>query len=98
MLATEWNRVVAAIGESVKSMRGMLGWSQQQLADRAVTSQGTISRIESGNHADLPLHSVVIIIRTLASAATNMGLAVTPATRALITFVQTVDPYYSVVT
>lgn len=79
-------------------MRLLVGWSQQQLADQAVTSQGTISRIESGQHADLPLHSVVIIIRTLASAATTMGITVTPATRALITFVQTVDPSYSVVT
>ena len=98
MLATEWNKIVVAIAESVKNVRFLLGWSQQQLADRAVTSQGTISRIESGNHADLPFHTVVIVIRTLASAATSMELVVTPATRALITFVQSVDASYSVVT
>src|SRR4030095_14699707 len=56
MLTAEWQRIVEVIGTTVHELRGLLGWSQQELADRAVTSQGTVSRLEAGTGPGGPLH------------------------------------------
>jgi transcriptional regulator with XRE-family HTH domain len=37
-------------GEGVKWLRKAYGWSQTALAERAATTQATISRIELGSH------------------------------------------------
>lgn len=97
MLADEWSRIIVAVGVTVRDLRTLLGWSQQELADRAVTSQGTISRLESGQHADTPFHSVVVVMRTLGAGATALDLTVSPTTRALLTFAQSINPTFEVV-
>ena len=97
MLQSEWQKIVVAIGDSVKECRVLLGWSQAKLAEKAVTSQGTVSRIESGNHGDAPLHSIVVTFRALGTALHNMGLTVSPATQHLLDFAREIDPSYTVV-
>jgi transcriptional regulator with XRE-family HTH domain len=97
VLRAEWQKIVIAVGDSVKEARTLLGWSQAQLADRAVTSQGTISRIESGNHDNVPFHSIVIVFRTLAVGLENMSLTVSPTARSLMSFVQDLNPEFTVV-
>src|SRR4029450_9723236 len=69
MLSAEWQRIVEVIGTTVHELRGLLGWSQQELADRAVTSQGTVSRLEAATVPGVPLHSVVVVLRALAAGA-----------------------------
>jgi transcriptional regulator with XRE-family HTH domain len=97
MLAAEWRTVCGALGAAVRDLRTLLGWSQAELAARAVTSQGTISRLERGGVPGVPLHSVVVVVRALAAGAGEGGLPMTPAARALITFCQLLTPGVTVV-
>ena len=96
MLTAEWQRIVGVIGTTVHELRHLLGWSQQELANRAVTSQGTVSRLESGQVPDVPLRSVVVVLRALAAGADELDLGVSRPVRALLTFAQTVDPTFLV--
>ena len=88
MIAAEWVQVVTMLGTNVRDLRTLLGWSQQELADRAVISQGSISRLESGNHGDIPFHSVVVVLRTLGAAANGLNLPLSLAMRSLLTFTE----------
>jgi transcriptional regulator with XRE-family HTH domain len=97
MLAEDWSRIVVALGVTIRDLRTLLGWSQQELADRAVTSQGTVSRLESGRYGDTPFHSVVVVLRTLGAGAMAMDLTVSPTTRALLQFMQSLSPAIEVV-
>src|SRR4029450_2521677 len=96
MLSAEWQRIVGVIGATVRELRLLLGWSQTELADRAVTSQGTVSRLESGRVPDVPLHSVVVVLRVLAAGADELDLELSPPVRTLLTFAQTVNPTFLV--
>jgi transcriptional regulator with XRE-family HTH domain len=88
VLAEEWKRIVLNLASTVKQLRILLGWSQQKLADRSVTSQGLISRMESGQAADIPFHSVVVVIRTLAMGLAAIEVPLSPSAMALIEFCQ----------
>jgi transcriptional regulator with XRE-family HTH domain len=90
MIAAEWEQIVVALGVNIRELRALIGWSQQQLADRAITSQGTISRLESGKYGDMPFHSVVVVLRTLGTAVTELDLTVSPLLRSLLTFVESI--------
>ena len=94
MLRSEWAEVIAAISKATRDTRTMLGWSQQRLADKAVTSQGTISRLESGHVLDLPFRSIVIVLRTLAAGMRAAELPLSPTARALDMFLQAVNPSF----
>src|SRR4029450_11833144 len=72
------------------------GRRRQHVADRAVTSQGTVSRLESGTVPEVPLHSVVVVLRALAAGADELALGLAPQGQALLTFAQTVDPTFLV--
>lgn len=65
----EWLRHIAMLGHVVQELRQMLGLSQQTLADRAGISQGAISRLESGEHPEVPLISVARVAQALSQLA-----------------------------
>jgi predicted transcriptional regulator len=48
----------------VKAARALLGWSQQELADRAVVSKGTIASLELGK-ADTRMSTLTAIQKAL---------------------------------
>lgn len=52
----------------LKGARTALGWTQQQLADRAGVTQQTVSRLERGKTDRVMYSSVVRIVRTLRKA------------------------------
>jgi transcriptional regulator with XRE-family HTH domain len=91
MLARDWNRMIEALGLSVRATRQTLGWSQADLAEKAVTSQGTVSRLESGKYPDLPFHSVAVIVRALALGATDLHMPLSTPVQSLVTFTQSYD-------
>lgn len=78
MLAPGWQQIVSTLGTTVRDVRTLLGWSQDQLADLAVVSQGTVSRLERGTCAAIPFHSVVVILRTLAAGAAALDVPLSP--------------------
>jgi len=86
-----------AVGRGVRSLRQQLGWSQEYLATRAVVSQGTVSRVESGNVHDMPFKSVMLICRTLAAGARGLDVPVSAVTQALLEFCTLAAPGFSVV-
>jgi transcriptional regulator with XRE-family HTH domain len=53
------------VGERVRALRKSKNWSQEQLAEKAKVSQGTLSRIENG--------SVDMRLDTLSSVAAALG-------------------------
>jgi predicted transcriptional regulator len=86
MKAAEWRGVVATLGASVRELRRLIGWSQQHVADRALVSQGCVSRMEAGRCDQLPFRSVVAVLRTLGTAAIQLDLTPTPLTQQLLVF------------
>jgi transcriptional regulator with XRE-family HTH domain len=98
MTVSEWKHIIQELGITIRRLRSLVGWSQQKLADRAVMSQGAISRLESGHCLVIPLHSVITVMRTLAPALKEMGIEVSPGAQAMISFsqlpleAQNVDP------
>lgn len=86
MLAADWQDVVTTLGTTVRDLRTLLQWSQQDLADYAVVSQGLISRLEHAKCAAIPLHSVVVVLRTLATGAAQLNVTLSPAVTHLLTF------------
>ena len=97
MLTDEWQQIVVALGTTIREVRTLLGWTQQHLADQAVVSQGTISRLERGGCAAVPFHSVIVVLRTLAAGATAMHVPVSPAAAQLLAFA-TVDGSFRAIT
>jgi transcriptional regulator with XRE-family HTH domain len=89
----EWEGFIKALAETVKELRFMLGLSQNDLANRAMTSQGTISRIESGNHPDLPFITVMKVLLTLSSDTRLILDALSPHTSALLIFAGMFRPF-----
>jgi transcriptional regulator with XRE-family HTH domain len=94
VLAGEWKGIVAALGLSVRHLRHLLGWSQAELAQRAVSSQGAVSRLESGAYPDLSFHSVVVTLRALEQGAHAAAIPIVPPTRGLLDFAAGLDPHY----
>jgi len=95
MLAGEWRVIIRTLAVSVRELRLALGWSQNDLATRAVVSQGAISRLEAGDKLNLPLHTVVVVMQQLAHAAQSLDIPLTPSTQALVAFLA---PYTGTVT
>jgi transcriptional regulator with XRE-family HTH domain len=91
VVANEWQEIVDALGTTVRDLRMLLGWSQQQLADRAIVSQGTISRMEAGQCAAVPFHSVVVVLRTLAAGAATLNLPLSPTATQMLAFAPTLN-------
>lgn len=83
-LTPDWPALVAALGRQVHAARTLLGWSQDELAARAGTSQGLVSRMERGGCAALPLVSVLKLLQALADAVPHLEGATAPITRALL--------------
>src|SRR5262245_29772675 len=52
---TDEKFLILRFAAEVRAARALLGWSQVELADHSRTSQGCVSRIESGKHVDLHL-------------------------------------------
>lgn len=70
----------------VRNARMLLGLSQDQLARRAATSQGTISRMEAGHHLDLPIVSIARVVGVLAAALPGISDALPRSHTALFAF------------
>jgi predicted transcriptional regulator len=51
----------------IRAARALLGWSQQELADRAIVSMNAVARIERGQ-VDARVSTIVAIERTLNKA------------------------------
>jgi transcriptional regulator with XRE-family HTH domain len=64
-----------AFGASLRSARTKLGWTQQQLADRAGLARQTVIRIEAGNS-----RAEIGVVMRLARAV-GLDLALIPADR-----------------
>jgi transcriptional regulator with XRE-family HTH domain len=84
--AAEWHELVAMLGMTVRKVRKLLGWSQEELAKQAIVSQGTISRLERGMCDSVPFHSVVVVFRTLAAGAAARQLPLSPTATQLLAF------------
>ena len=98
MQTTEWQEIVDALGTTVRDVRLLLGWSQQALADAAVVSQGTISRLERGECAAVPFHSVVVVLRTLAGGAAAMHMPLSSTMEQLLAFAPSLNGTFAAVT
>lgn len=88
----EWDGFIKALAETVKELRMMLGLSQQDLANRAMTSQGTVSRVESGLHPDVPFLTVMKLLLTLSSDTRLLPEALRPQTKDLLAFIDVLRP------
>jgi len=88
--AQQWAAFIAALARDVRATRKVLGWSQMKLADVALLSQGTISRLESGDCLNAPFRTVFQALTTLAAACGPLEVAVPPRIRGLIA--DTSDP------
>jgi transcriptional regulator with XRE-family HTH domain len=97
VFAEEWTQVVGALATTVRDVRRMLGWSQQQLADQAVVSQGAISRMETGRCGAVPLHTVVVVLRTLAAGAATLQVPLSPTAAQLLAFAPSLDGGFSAI-
>jgi transcriptional regulator with XRE-family HTH domain len=86
MLASEWQQIVTTLGTTVREVRKLLHWTQQELAAHAVVSQGAISRLETGHCAAIPFHSVVVVLRTLATGAERLQIPLSPTAAQLLAF------------
>ncbi len=51
----------------IRAARALLGWSQQELADRAIVSVNALARLESGR-VDSRLSTLAAVQKTLAKA------------------------------
>jgi predicted transcriptional regulator len=51
----------------IRAARALLGWSQQQLADRAIVSLNALARMEKGN-VDSRVSTVVAVQKALTKA------------------------------
>lgn len=78
------DRLPHAIAAKVYAMRTLLGLSQQQLADKALVSQGAISRMESGECGAMPLRTIAAVFLALAVELMPLGDACTDEVRTLI--------------
>jgi transcriptional regulator with XRE-family HTH domain len=83
-MTPDWAALVATLGRQVRTARKLLGLSQQDLAAAAGTSQGLVSRMESGRCAGVPLLSVLKVLHTLAAAVPQLEGAVAPTALALV--------------
>lgn len=55
----------------IRAARALLGWSQQQLADKAIVSLNVITRIERGE-VDPRLSTLTAIYKTLTKAGIEL--------------------------
>lgn len=97
MLAEDWHQIVATLGTTVRDVRRMLGWSQQQLADQAIVSQGAISRMEAGHCGAVPFHTVVVVLRTLAAGAATLHVPLSPTARQLLAFAPSLNGAFAAI-
>lgn len=91
MIAAEWRVTMQRLSRSLAELRKALGWSQQTLADRAVVSQGAISRLESGTVVNVPLHTAVVVTQALMQGSQQLYLPFAPPIQALQGFLATFD-------
>jgi transcriptional regulator with XRE-family HTH domain len=83
--APDWAALVAALGRQVHAARTLLGWSQEELASWAGTSQGLVSRLERrGGCGGFELASVLKLLHALAAAVPQLEGAASPTARALL--------------
>jgi transcriptional regulator with XRE-family HTH domain len=97
VLADQWQEVVTALGTTVRDVRKLLGWTQQQLADHAICSQGAVSRLETGQCAAVPFHTVVVVLRTLAAGAAALDIPLSPTTQQLLAFAPSLNGEFVVI-
>lgn len=62
-LPSHWEMISA---RQIRAARALLGWSQQELADRAILSLNAVKRLE-GSHGD-PRMSTVMAVKTALEA------------------------------
>ena len=86
----EWRGMAAHLARCVRDLRGFLGWSQDELARRAATSQGTISRLESGACLHTPFRSVVLVMRALGNEMETLHAPLPEPATGLLHFVRAV--------
>jgi len=85
-MADAWQTLIAQFAVHVRDMRTLVGLSQQQLAVRADTSQGAISRLEAGSHIDVPLLTILKVTSALADATAQVDGAIPRQIAALLGF------------
>ena len=54
-----------SIGREIRSQRGVLGLTQEQLAAKALVSRPTIARLETGRATDLGYRALLRILNAL---------------------------------
>src|SRR5262245_48508171 len=92
MRETKCRELIAALGVYVRDTRQLLGWSQQTLADTATTSQGLVSRLESGRCAGLPLMSALKILVTLGNERAAIVSALPPPVAVILACAAELEP------
>jgi transcriptional regulator with XRE-family HTH domain len=83
MRETEWRETVRMLGQHIRTARQLVGWSQETLADRSSTSQGTVSRIERGAAGDVQLICTFKLLIALGTVAPDVNGALSPSLGAL---------------
>lgn len=67
----EWSCMITA--EQIRAARGLLGWTQQDLADHSLLSVNTIRRIEKGS-ADTLVSSAAQVREALEAAGVEFSM------------------------
>jgi len=92
MRESKVRELIAALGVYVRETRQLLGWSQQNLADTATTSQGLVSRLESGRCAALPLMSALKILVALGNDRAPIASALPQPVALILTCAAELEP------
>ncbi len=59
--------VIMITPRQIRAARALLGWSQQQLADKAIVSLNALARLEKGN-VDSRMSTIIAIQKALTKA------------------------------
>lgn len=76
---TEWRSWAENLGRTIVRARLFAGLTQHALAERALVSQASVSRLEGGHGIDTPLRSIMSVLSALADELRTLPPTEVPA-------------------